>query len=200
MSTSVPINAARRTKTYAAGALVVANGIKTSIASSTSAALYVVADFNGTSHTAGVLDLPRSLTVGRSNAAAQYSVLPIVITGYRGGELVTESLTPANANGSDTLVGTKLWDRLVSVAIPANAGTGGAYTIGVQDIGSPFGRTFTGIKLHANGNLNVQYGEAGLTDSIPCLADKIEPLAAGRVLTNAGLAAPTSVGLTVYMG
>ncbi len=58
------------------------------------------------------------------------------------------------------------------------------------------------VKLHANGPLNVQFGEAAgsHTDAIPCLADAKEPVAAARILTNPGLATPTVAGLTVYMG
>jgi hypothetical protein len=207
MSSGTPTNSARRTFTYAAGDLVDADGIKTSFATVAAPVTVVPADFNGAmvSAVTGIIaGLPRSLTIARSSAANQYSVVPIVITGKRGGLTVTESLTPANDDGNDILRTTAGFDTVTSIAIPTQAGTGGAFTIGVQDICAPWGDTFVGVELAAAGNINCQYGEGvgSPADSIPVSAAQvgvIKPIAPSRIRTNASLTNPTTVGLTVYL-
>ncbi len=205
MSGSVPLNSARRTVSILAAGLFDADGIKTSVTSSTSLVTYSGADFNGgsgISTTTGVLSpLPRVITISRSSAANQYSVLPITVIGRRGGVEITETLTPANDDGNDTLVTLNAFSTLTSVTIPANAGAGGAYTIGFRDIAAPLGDRFTGVMPHASGNLIVQYNDNGtaaqaVTDTIPGVADHIYPIAPYRIITGA---AGTAVGVTVYL-
>lgn len=201
MSSAIPI-CAQRTKSYPAALVHDVDGVKTTFATVAGPVTLVPADFNGAQVLAGgVLDLPRTVTVTRSNNANQFSTNPIVVTGRRGGDVVVESIAQPNDDGNDELRGTQLFDAIASIAIPTNGGTGGTLQIGVQDIGCPAGSTFLGVKLHADGPLNVQYGErAGAnTDSIPCLAHSIERCAAKRVLTSPALSAPTVAGLTVYI-
>jgi len=194
--------------TYAAGGLVVANGIKTSFATVAAPVTLVPADFNGASVLAGgtghIAGLPRSLTITRSNSAGQFSTADIVITGWFGGKQVGETITPANANGNDTLRTTNAFERIDSIALPAQGGTGGTFTIGVQDIVAPKGTTFCGVELAAAGNINCQYGEGSgsPTDSIPIATAQvgvIKPIAPTRIRTDATLTNPTTVGLTVYL-
>lgn len=191
---------ASRTKSYAAAALVDVDGIKTSFASSAAIKTIVPADFNGAVLGAGasMLDLPRTVTISRSSAANQYSILPIVVTGMRGGRFVAESLTPENDDGNDTLVTVSAFDTLTSIVIPADASTGGAYTIGVQDICAPCGDKFCGVELASDGNLIIQYGEpAGSpTDTIPVVVAvrSFFEIAPTRILT-----AAMSDGITVYL-
>lgn len=196
----------KRSKSYAAAALLVANGIKTSFATSVTPTTLVPADFDGTSHAAGVLDLPRTVTITLSNTAGAFNAVdPIVITGRRsGGARVTESLTPATTGGNATLRGVQGFDVIESIFIPAQGSGGGTFTIGVQDICAPWGEKFCAVKLHADGTLNIQYGEAPAgaptppQDAIPVVVlnrdtEHIEPT---RVLTAPG---KTVVGVTVYL-
>jgi hypothetical protein len=198
----------RRTKTYAAADLVDPDGIKTSFATVTSPVTLVPADFNGAViSAAGALDLPRSVTITRGNNANQYAVTPIVITGFYSGREVTDTFTPANDDGNDTFVGTQLFETITSIAIPLQGGTGGSFLIGVQYIGAPGGSRIMGVELAAVGTLNVGYGgqhggAPAHTDAIPVAAGNVgqpKPVGIQRVRTNAGLSAPTTVGLTVYI-
>lgn len=198
---------AKRTRTYAAADVVDADGVKTSFATVTTVAELTVADWNGAAISAsGLLDLPRTITIARSSAANQYSVDPIVLTGLRGGMTVTEALVPGNDDGNDIIRGTQAFDFLTGISIPAQAGTGGAFTIGVQDICAPANAIFVGVELAAAGTLNVGYGghdsAVGNTDAIPVAAGQVgvpKPIQPRRILTSSALAAPTSVGLTLYI-
>jgi hypothetical protein len=205
MSSGVPLNSARRTKTYAAADLVDADGLKTSFATVASPVTLTSADWNGAANIAGgFLDLPRSLTMTFSNDAGQFSASAITVTGFRGGKQITETFT-TTINGNETKRGTKIFDQVVSVALPTMGGTGGTITIGVQDIAAPAGSTFTGVEVQAAGTLNVGYGHddgATQTDAIPITAASIEvvrPIAPKRILTSPALGSPTTVGLTVYL-
>lgn len=197
----------KRSKSYAAADVADADGIKTSFATVAAPVVLTVADWNGSAITAaGLLDLPRTITITRSNNANQFAVAPIVLTGLRGGATVTESLTPANDDGNDILRGTQAFDFLTQIDIPTQGGTGGTFTIGVQDICAPANTTLFGVELVAAGTLNVGYGG---TDSAPAHTDAIpigagavgipKPITPKRVLTSTALSAPTTVGLTVYL-
>lgn len=202
MSNAVPLNSARRTVSIAAAAMADVDGIKTNFASVASPVTYVPADFNGgsgISSSTGVLSpLPRVVTISRSSAANQYSVNPIVVVGKRGGVTVTESLTPANDDGGDILATVSAFDSIISITKPADANTGGAYTIGFRDVCAPVGDRFTAVMVATTGNLVVQYGEASgsPTDTIPAVADHVYPIAPYRIVTGAG---GTAVGATVFL-
>jgi hypothetical protein len=193
---------AKRSKTYAAADIADDDGVKTSFATVAAPVTLLPADFNGAAIAAGgVLDLPRTITITRSNSAGQFSTSPIVITGLRGGSEVTESLTPANNNGNDVLRGAQAFDLVTSIALPTAGGAGGTYKIGVQDICAPSNTQFSGVELAAAGNLIVGYGGTDLagwlSDTIPVPAVAIgfaKEIAPKRILTQS-----MSVGLTVYL-
>ncbi len=195
---------ASKSVTISSGSLVDDDGIKTSIATSTSPVTYVAADFNGaqiSSATGRIIGLPRVLTITRSNNAAQFSTGGIVVSYKRGGALLTETITPANANGNDTLVMLGVVDELISVAFPAQGGTGGTFKIGVRDICSYAQDTFVGVEVAAAGTLYVQYGEgtSASQDGIPIATaaiGAIKPICPTRILTDA---TKTTVGVTVYL-
>lgn len=207
MSTGNPLSSARRTVTYASGGLVVANGIKTSFATVAAPVVLTAADLNGalvSSVTGHISGLPRSITITRSNNLGQFSTSPIVVYGTFGGVDVSETLTPGNVNGNDTLRGVQAFQQITRVEIPTQGGTGGTFTIGVQDIVAPKGDSFGGVELGAAGTLNVQYGEGSgaFTDAIPIATAQVgipKWIAPTRILTNPGLSSPTTVGLTVYL-
>lgn len=192
---------ARRTVTIAAADLTDPDGVKESFASDDEAVALVPADWDGAVITdAGVLNPPRTITISRSDSAGSYTVDPIVLTGTRGGATVTESLTPADADGDDILVGAQAFDKLLGVSIPEQVNASGAFTIGVQNICAPAGDRFCGVDVHTDGTLYVQYGEsAGApTDAIPVVVAVyrhliIEPT---RILTGAN---QTVDSVTIYL-
>lgn len=196
------MTSARRTKTYAAAAVAVADGVKTTFSTVAAPVVLTVADWNGAAITAaGLLDLPRTITISRSSASNQYSTNPIVLTGIRGGATVTESIAQPNDDGNDTLVGVQAFDFLTGVSIPTNGGTGGAYTIGVKDICAPRGDRFAGVEVAATGVLSLQYGEGAgsATDifTVPAaLVGYVKDVEPTRVRTGTN---HTIVGVTVYL-
>lgn len=190
---------AAKTKSYAAALVADADGILQSVSTSTSPVTHTT--FNGAQISSGRLDLPRTVTITLSNTAGAFAEEDIVITGQRGGQVVTETLTPTSINGNETLRGTQPFDLITSIALPAQGSGAGSYTIGVQDICAPENGEFCGAELHATGTLNVQYG-GGNTDAIPVGAAQVgfvKPIRFQRVLTSAALTAPTTVGLTIYL-
>ncbi len=196
------------TVTVASGAMTDADGIKTSFATSTSAVVLTFADWNGVAVSAvdGRITVPgkglgRTVTITRSNNANQFSVVPFTIEGVRGGTVRSVALTPANDDGNDILQTEESFDYVTRILIPIQGGTGGTFTIGVQDICAPAGTRFTGIEAAAAGTLYMQYGE-GLgspTDALPiatAAVGVIKPVAPSRILTGAG---ETTVGVTLYL-
>lgn len=203
MSSGVPLNSARRTKTYAAAALADVDGVMAGGATLETASQLTAADFDGAAMlTGGVLDLPRAITITLGNNAGAFNATdPWVLTGFRGGEQVTASFTPTTANGNEKLRSAQAFDRLLTLDIPAQADDDGTYTIGVEDICAPRGGTFTAVKLDDDGPLNVQYGEheGSNTDTLNATGGQLEPIAPSRVLTDPSLTAPTISSLTVYL-
>ncbi len=192
---------AKRTKTYASADLLDADGIKTSIATVAAPVTYVVANFNGAAIATGVLDLPRSVSVTTSASVGSYAIAsPIVVTGKRGGETVTENLALTATGGNETIYGTQAFDSIASIAIPAQANTSGAFTFGVADICAPAGDTFSAIKCDTAVTLYVKYGEASSAkaDATAVLAKTPEFIRPTRVQTTTGKTSGAAV--TVYLG
>jgi len=203
MSDGIPTHSARSV-TYLAAELDDPDGVMTSLATAASPVVFDAADFDGAlvtdSGTLWLHGMPRSITISRSDAVGSYTTTDIVITGKRGGVSVTETLTPADADGNDIIRGAQLWDVPPTVSMPAQADTSGAFMFGVGDIGNQKDTKFTGIRLRAAGQVNVQFGESTTapTDSFASASGTLEPIAFTRVLTDPLLAAPTAVDLTVY--
>ncbi len=192
---------AKRTKTYASADLLDADGIKTSIATVAAPVTYVVANLNGAAISTGVLDLPRSVSVTTTSSVGAYAIAsPIVVTGKRGGDVVTESLTLTQTGGNETIYGTQAFDSIASIAIPAMVNTAGTFTFGVADICAPAGDVFSGVKCDTAVTLHVQYGEASTSkaDATAVLAKTLEPIGPSRVLTKTGKTSGAAV--TVYLG
>lgn len=109
------------------------DGLKTSIATSTSAHTYSGAALNGA--LAGTtFDPPRRVTVTRTSAAGAYTTTDITATGTDAdAAALSADMTPPDANGGDTLQ-THGWERFATVTsfdVPAQASTAGALTLGV---------------------------------------------------------------------
>lgn len=206
MSSGVPLNSSRMTATFSAVELDDPNGVKLSFATTTGVQSLAAADYDG----ALVADsgtrwgkLARTITISRSAAAASYTTTDITLTGKRGGATVTEALTPADANGGDILRGTQAWDAPPAISIPAQVDGAGLFEIGVGDICVPATSSarFHAVTLHADGQLNVQYGEAigSPTDSFPARDGAQQTVAPTRILTDPTLTTPTTVQLTVAL-
>ncbi len=200
----IPLSIASRTVTVASGSLQDDDGIKTAVATSTSPVVYLPANFDGpviSNSTGQIIGLARVLTITRSNAASQYSITPIVVTGVRGGNVITESVTPPNINGNDVLATVSPFERIISISIPAQGGTGGQFKFGVRDLCANAGDRFIGVEAAAAGTLYVQYGEGAnpATDAIvipAALIGYVKPIGPSRILTDP---AKTTVGVTVYL-
>lgn len=205
MSSGVPLNSCR-TVSFTAAEVFDDNGIiNTPFATSASPVTKVPADMDGAAmsgSTGRFTKLPRTVAITRASHASSYTTTPIVITGTRDGKTVTESLTPANANGGDVVRGTQIFEAITSIAFPAQADTAGQFTVGCQDIGRNCAvDEFSAVELLASGTINAQFGEGSgsPTDAKPAAANQVVPMAPTRVLTSTALAAPTTVGLTVYL-
>lgn len=194
--------------TFVAAELFDDDGVVTSTATAAAPVTVLPASMTGAamSGTSGRFSkLPRSVVITRSNSAASYSVQPIVITGWRGSKQIVESLTPANANGNDALRSVNIFDRLDSIAYPAQVNTSGAFKVGTQDIGVPQpGDRFAAFELAATGTLNVRYGDGpdAQSDAIlvpAAMVGQQKWMGPTRVLTDPTLAVPTTVGLTAYV-
>lgn len=196
MSSGNPSNAASRSKTYSAAATNDTTGVKAATATLTTASVLTTGDF--VAAVATLIDLPRTIVVTRSSSAAAYTTSGITVSGYRGGKLVDDILTPLNANGNDSIRGKIGFDKLVSISVPAQVSTAGSFTFGLGDICSPVGSPFCAVELTTAGTAYVQYGEnvGAPTDAIPLPAADPRNIAPTRVLTGSS---GTTVGLTVYV-
>lgn len=202
MSSGIPTNSARATHTFASADLSDVNGVKTSAATIASETTYLPAVMDGAGiNTSGqLLKTARTVTATLSSAVGSYSTDPIVVTGVYGGATVTDTLTPSDADGGETLYGDQPFDTLVSIAIPAQVDTAGAFEFGVGDICARKGDRFTAVKCDTDITLHVQYGEGSAnksTDAHAVLAKTIEPTAVSRVLT--GASETSGAAVTVYI-
>lgn len=141
--------------------------------------------------------LPRVVTITRSLATGAFTTDPIVLTDNGGKQT---SLTPASADGGDTLRTSVILDNIKRIDVPGQATTGGQYSVGVDDFAPPKGHHFTALAVAAAGNVRVSYG--GYEDVIPAdpaiLATAKLEICPDRVVTNSAATNPTTVGLTAY--
>lgn len=200
MSSQVPMNSGRATRTFASAELSDVDGVKTSAAASASPVTFLPAVMNGAGiNTSGVLlKTARTITVTRSSSTDDYTLDPIVVSGWYGGQEVTDTITPASNDGGDTLYGDQPFDKLTSIAVPAQVNTDGAFSFGTGDICARRGDRFTAVKCDTAITLHLQYDDAGdLTDALPVLAGDREPVAPTRILTGSGETSGAIV--TVYI-
>jgi hypothetical protein len=201
------MNSARRTVTFAIAELDDDDGLLTAAATIASETTYEPGVSGG--YDGAALDatfsywnkLPRTITITRSSAVGSYTTDPIVLSGFRNGSAVTESLTPGDADGGDQLRGTQAFDFPPTIVVPAQVDTSGQFEIGCGNICARGGEVFVAVKFRGTaGQMNVQYGEAtdSHTDSFALGADDMEPIAPSRILTSDALSSPTAQILTVY--
>src|SRR5574337_1095199 len=112
-----------------------ADAIKTSVATVASAVSYSGAALNGAVG-AGAITPTKTISVTSSVSAATYNTTdPIVITGTNErGEVITDSLLLTAAGGNETIGGKHAFKTVTKIDVPAQLGTGGAFTFGILDL------------------------------------------------------------------
>ncbi len=158
-----------KTASYAT-ALNDIDAIKTSIATVAAPVTYATTDINGVIGLTA-MSPARTLTVTTAAHALAYSVgSTVTVTGVdAAGRVLTEVFTLTATNGGETLVGTKGFAGVVSIAIGAQLLTLGAFSIGVRDI--LCGKTPYMIRANGAGDLHVAFDDAS-EDTIPAMAAK----------------------------
>lgn len=176
------IEASPRVIPLVASTVLVATGIKTSITTVASAVTYTGAAINGTTATAGIATPSPS---GNTNVA-QYPIAVasnsagvftdgslIVFTGTRDGKAATSTATVVGTGGNATFVGDKPLETCSSIAVAAQATTGGTWTFGWNDVACPLRggnlEPFRVIRPTSTGNLVVTCG-SGDDATIPLTA------------------------------
>lgn len=193
-----------RTYTFTASANVTStNGLKTSFGTSASAVDVLPADLNGAEWDATNSEIKgamRYVTINRSSAAGKYTTTPIVLyykdqdgkTTDANGVTLTQSVTPLSADGNDQLAFTIPIDRFVKFAFPAQAATGGAFTIGVKDIAFKPERACRAVRAGAAGNLVVNY-DGGRADTLPLEKGERADIVPTKIVDSGTTAYPITV-------
>lgn len=194
-----------RVWTYTTAQLNEVNALKTSVATAVGAS--VISAFDGTE--GGQPRNPRTVTVTTTANPGSYKTgagNPIVVTGLRGGAVVTENLLLTNAGGGETIRGTQLFDTVTSIAVPGQNDAGGHFQFGYGDVGCQKGSSFAAIKGNAAGTIRLGFSSTKTdSDSVPVAQNTLEPIAFERVIADqatsgygTGGGTATSVGFTVY--
>lgn len=190
---------------FAAAALNVVAGIKASVLTATTPQSYTGAALDGSLLTAAgaIKYASRTVTVTTSAQAGAYAIAaPIVVTGYRGAVLITENLQLTATGGGETIRGTKAFDQIIEIDVPAQTLNTGHLQFGVGDLCGNVrnGSVCTWFKPDADGFVRCRYDENGdRDDSLPVKAQVVEDVAPLRILTDQTLSNPTSVGVTIYL-
>jgi hypothetical protein len=195
--------ASPRTVTILAAALADTDAIKTSVASSASAASYDADDLNGAAApgsavaTANIVSgLPSFVVVTvASNAGSYVAGSKITVTGTFNGDVQTEELEIVGTDGNEVLLGDVPFDTVSGIDIEAQENTSGAFTFGFSGIGTPKRNTrfihWQGFVGAETGNIHVKYHD-GNEDTIPTDVGRDHPAAPARFY------ADSTAGFTLY--
>jgi hypothetical protein len=188
-----------------------ADGIKTSVATATTAQNYSGAALNGALVTSNVayprfaskLGIASYPTVTSSSVVGAYTAAStIVFTGTYNGVAVTRTATLTQANGNETQFADGPMDSVTSIAVAAQADTDGAFTFGFSGL-CPAGDgagTAAGtvgrirqwwVSAASTGNVHVGYSD-GSDDTVPLIAGQMLEAYPVRIY------ADTAVTVTVY--
>lgn len=124
-----------------------ADAFKTNIASSASLQTFTGSDFNGVVGTS-LLKIARKLDLILSSHANWDATTATLIAYDENGQYFTESLSIPDA-GNATVTSVKYVSKIVSLAIPAQAGTSGTATVGTNAAGVLSAGIFAGITCHS---------------------------------------------------
>lgn len=90
------------------------------------------------------LDRPRRITATAGGTAGDIKAITVTIAGVApGGEVISEVLSAFTVDTPGTVTGTKVFERVTSITIPAHDGTGA--TTSISATGTPKVATTTGI-------------------------------------------------------
>jgi len=195
---------ANRAMSFTTSQTADADGIKTSIATSTSAANYSGAALNGAMVTSNVayprfnskLDVASYPTVTASNTVGAFvAASAVVFTGTYSGEAVTRTATLTSANGNETQFADGPMDSVTSIAVAAQADTDGTFTFGFSGL-VPTKNNVGQLKrwnfmAATSGNVVVGFSD-GTSDTIAAVAGIVYPVAITRLYTT------TAVTVTVF--
>lgn len=175
------------------------DGLRTAWATVAAPVTVLPADLNGAqlvASGAGAIKGPdRTVTLYRSNAANQFSTaaITLVAKNFRG-EQITQTVTPATDDGNDTLEFTTPVSEIVSLSLPAQAGVGGQFELGVKDLHAPAGQPFRQVRAGAAGNIGAVFVD-GSTDTVPAAAGEHHDIAIKRL----DAATTTAWPVTLYL-
>ena len=82
---------------------------------------------------------PRNVTVTAGGTAGDIKAISVTVNGKRRGVTVTESIGPFTVDTAGTVTGTKIFDTVDSVVIPAHDGNGATTEVGFGELlGLPY--------------------------------------------------------------
>lgn len=127
---------ARLIHQFTQAAVIDDNGIKTAIATATSAVVYSGADLNGAFISISDWRLPRGLSVKTSASVGSFNTTdPIVYTGVDWfGDVATATAYLTSANGNEVVATPEGLCGVTSIAVPEQNDTSGQFEFGVRDI------------------------------------------------------------------
>lgn len=179
------------TRTFAAS-IADDDAIKTSIATAATVQTYSGGGLNGV--VAGTeFKLPQLLSITTTTSVGTYvTASPIVVTGEDSeGAVITESIALTQANGNETVFGIKPFFKVTSIAVPAQANTGGTFKFGVGDILLP--GVIREMRAGIDGTIKCGYQSQG-NDTVTLKAGERHSAYVDRIYSTGTSAYP----LTVY--
>jgi len=82
---------------------------------------------------------PRNITVTAGGTAGDIKAISVTVAGTRQGVAVSEVIGPFTVNTAGTVAGSKVFDKVTSVTVPAHDGTGATTSVGFGELlGLPY--------------------------------------------------------------
>jgi len=139
-----------------------ADGIVTSLATAITATSLTTTGLDGAIGQTEIWP-PRNITITATNHA-DFDLTTWYVRGLDENGLPQEETFVMPNGGNTTLTGNKFFSYITEVYVPAQAGTGGAYTVGTGSKLGPLDKYFRGITLYDN---TVEPGGYAQNDQVP---------------------------------
>lgn len=82
---------------------------------------------------------PRNITATAGGTSGDVKAIQVTVTGKRNGKVISEALPAFTVNTTGTVSGSKIFDEVTSISIPAHDGTGATTAIGFGELfGLPY--------------------------------------------------------------